>query len=122
MLNFRLLFAPTNCLEIVYHTKVKLFNPIVRGEEVKIQKKYNTLDTGIRNVHLIVKFSIGLNDVSFPVIIHTHRIYKVWDRRVKETWCKVGSKTLEPLQSVRVRGKRWDRLFESGVPKFCFEV
>ena len=35
-----------------YHTNVKLFNPIVRGEEVKIQGKYNLqrLDTGIKNV------------------------------------------------------------------------
>ena len=36
---------------------------------------------------------------------------------VKEAWCKVGNKTLGPLRSVRAKGKRWDRLFESGVPK-----
>ena len=35
----------------------------------------------------------------------------------KEAWWKVGkNKTSELLQSVRVKGKRWDRLFESGVP------
>ena len=42
LLNFRLLFAPTNCLETVYHTNVKLFNPIVRGEEVKINISKNS--------------------------------------------------------------------------------
>ena len=53
----------------------------MRGEEVKIHKKYDLerLHTGIRNVILIVKFS---NDVSFSVIIQTQKIYKVWDRRL----------------------------------------
>ena len=38
--------------------------------------------------------------------------------RVKKARCKVGNKTLGQVQSVRVKGKRWDRLFESGVPNF----
>ena len=40
----------------------------------------------------------------------------------KEVWCKFGNKTLGSLQSVRVERKRWDRLFGSGVPKFCSEI
>ena len=35
---------------------------------------------------------------------------------VKEAWGELGRKTLGPLQSVRGTRKRWDRLFESGVP------
>ena len=35
---------------------------------------------------------------------------------VKEAWCELGSKNLGPLHSVTGKGKRWDRLFESGVP------
>ena len=56
-----------------YHTKVKLLNAIVRGEEVKIHisqnsrnMTYNNRTRTLETPILIVKFS---NDVSFPVII-----------------------------------------------------
>ena len=58
-----------------YHTKVKLFNPIVRGEEVKISISKNSrkiwLKRALETSIVIVKFS---NDVSFPVIIQTQNI------------------------------------------------
>ena len=59
--------------QIAYHTKVKLLNPFVRGEVVKIHKNmtYNDSTRALETSILIVKFS---NDVSFSVIIQTQNI------------------------------------------------
>ena len=54
----------------------------------------------------------------YSLVLGAYPLYS----RVNEAWCKVGNKTLGPLQSVRAKGKRWGRLFESGVPNFFSEV
>ena len=47
-----------------------------------------------------IKFATG----GYSFAQGTYLLYK----RVNEAWCKVGNETLEPLQSVRVKGKRWN--------------
>ena len=54
----------------------------------------------------------------YSLVLGAYLLYS----RVYEAWCKVGNKTLGPLQSVRVKGKMWGRLFEIGVPNFFSEV